>query len=168
MSTLEEQIEIGAPADAAWDQLHRIADYPRFVEGVLHASARGSHRARLDVAVDGGHREFDAFFTDRGHNRVMTWETVDEPHLRGTFALRPLDEHRTQVQVRIEYERRRWRSCSAVRRTVSRWRARSSGPSGRTWSSCATWWNTARGDRPGRARAQGSSCSAQMTLPVSV
>ncbi|GAA1108820.1 MULTISPECIES: SRPBCC family protein [Kitasatospora] len=104
MSTLEEQIEIGAPADAAWDQLHRIADYPRFVEGVLHASARGSHRARLDVAVDGGHREFDAFFTDRGHNRVMTWETVDEPHLRGTFALRPLDEHRTQVQVRIEYE----------------------------------------------------------------
>ncbi|WP_030275283.1 SRPBCC family protein [Streptomyces sp. NRRL B-24484] len=104
MSTLEEQIEIGAPAEVAWDQLHRIADYPRFVEGVLHASARGSHRARLDVAVDGGHREFDAFFTDRGHNRVMTWETVDEPHLRGTFALHPLDEHRTQVQVRIEYE----------------------------------------------------------------
>lgn len=104
MSTLEEQIDIDVPADRAWRQLHRISDYPRFVDGVLHASARGSHRAHLDVAVDGGHVEFDAFITDRGRNRVMTWQTVEEPHLRGTFALRPIDADRTRVQVRIEYE----------------------------------------------------------------
>ncbi|GJF27756.1 hypothetical protein KNE206_04560 [Kitasatospora sp. NE20-6] len=129
MSTLEEQIEVGAPADEAWRQLHRITDYPRFVDGVLHASARGGHRAHLDVAVDGGHREFDAFITDRGRNRVMTWQTLDEPHLRGTVALRALDDDRTQVQVRIEYEPseveelfgappRGFAQASAVERTV--------------------------------------------------
>ncbi|GAA5018937.1 SRPBCC family protein [Kitasatospora paranensis] len=104
MSTLEEQIEIGAPADATWEHLHRVVDYPRFVDGVLHAHARGSHRAHLDVAVDGGHREFDAYFTDLGRGRVMTWQTVDGPPLRGAIALRPLGAGRTRVQVRIEYE----------------------------------------------------------------
>jgi len=104
MRTLEEQIDVTAPVGGAWEQLHRIADYPRFVAGVTHASAHGRSHARLDVEIGGEHRTVDAELTDHGRGRVMSWQTVDGPPLRGTFALRPLDDTHTQVQLRLEYD----------------------------------------------------------------
>ncbi|MFJ5234717.1 SRPBCC family protein [Kitasatospora sp. NPDC088391] len=104
MRTLEEQIEVTAPVGAAWAHLHRVAEYPRFVGGVVRADARGRHHAHLDVEFDGGRHAVDAELTDRGRGRVMSWETRTGPPLRGTFALYPLDAGHTRVQVRVEYD----------------------------------------------------------------
>ncbi|MFD8480657.1 SRPBCC family protein [Kitasatospora sp. NPDC059673] len=104
MRTLEEQIEVTAPMGTAWSQLHRVAEYPQFVGGVVHATARGRRHADLDVEIAGERHRVDAELTDHGRGRVMSWETVDGPPLRGTFALRPLDAAHTQVQVRLEYD----------------------------------------------------------------
>ncbi|GAA4876387.1 SRPBCC family protein [Kitasatospora terrestris] len=104
MTTLEEQIDVTTPVGRTWEQLHRVADYPRFVAGLRHAAAHGRNRARLDVEIGGVRRSFVAELTDHGRGRVMTWQTVDGVHLKGTFALRPLDETHTQVQLRLEYD----------------------------------------------------------------
>ncbi|GAA1258301.1 SRPBCC family protein [Kitasatospora nipponensis] len=104
MSTLEEQIDVEVPVQVAWEQLHRIDQYPRFVDGVLHAHAHGTHRACLDIEVNGQERAFETAINDRGGNQVMTWQTLDDAHLRGTFALLPLDTGATRVQLRVEYE----------------------------------------------------------------
>jgi uncharacterized membrane protein len=104
MRTLEEQIEISAPASEAWEHLHRIDEYPQFINGVMDASALGRTRAHLNVDVAGSQQEFDAEITDRGQDRVMSWQTVEGPKLSGTFALRALDEDHTQVQIRLEYD----------------------------------------------------------------
>ncbi|MEV6315014.1 SRPBCC family protein [Streptomyces sp. NPDC051776] len=104
MSTLEEQIDIDVPAKVAWDYLHRVEDYPRFVGGVRDARTEGLHRAHL--AIDAGDRvhEVDAEILDRGQGRLMMWRTTNGAHLRGTFSVLPLGPEHTRVQVRVQYD----------------------------------------------------------------
>ncbi|MGF1426844.1 SRPBCC family protein [Kitasatospora sp. LaBMicrA B282] len=104
MSTLEEQIDIDVPAQVCWEQLHRVHRYPEFVAGLRHAHAHGNHRAHLDIEVDGRERTFETAISDHGEGQVMSWQTLDPAHLRGTFALRSLDNGSTRLQVRVEYE----------------------------------------------------------------
>lgn len=104
MSTLEEQIDIAAPVLAAWEQLHRVHEYPRFVDGVRTAQPHGRNLAHLGVEVDGTERSLDAEITDRGRGRVMAWRTLDSLRLRGAFALLPLDARHTRLQIRVEYD----------------------------------------------------------------
>ncbi|MFC5666654.1 SRPBCC family protein [Kitasatospora misakiensis] len=103
MSTLEEQIDIEAPVLAAWEQLHRVHEYPRFLGGVRSAQPHGRNLAHLGVEIAGGERDVEAEITDRGRGRVMAWRTLDDPPLHGAFALRPLDRAHTRVQIRVEY-----------------------------------------------------------------
>ncbi|GAA2835176.1 SRPBCC family protein [Kitasatospora sp. CM 4170] len=104
MSTLEEQIDVDAPVLAAWEQLHRVHDYPSFVDGVRSAHPHGRNLAHLGVEVDGVRWEVEAEITDRGRGRVMAWRTLDGPQLQGAFALLPLDRGHTRVQIRVEYD----------------------------------------------------------------
>ncbi|MFB6894166.1 SRPBCC family protein [Kitasatospora sp. NPDC056327] len=104
MSTLEEQIDIDAPVLAAWEQLHRIHEYPRFVDGVRSAQPHGRNLAHLGVEIAGSEQDVETEITDRGRGRVMAWRTLDGPPLHGAVALRPLDGTHTRVQVRIEYD----------------------------------------------------------------
>jgi uncharacterized membrane protein len=104
MSTLEEQIDIGVPMDVAWDCLHRVETYPRFLEGVREARSGGGHRAYLDVDAGGRTQEFEAEITDHGKESMMEWQTTSGPDLAGTFALLPIDREHTRVQARIEYD----------------------------------------------------------------
>ncbi|WP_151483915.1 SRPBCC family protein [Streptomyces albicerus] len=105
MSTLEEQIDIGVPIDRAWDCLHRVETYPRFLDGVRQArSEGGGHRAHLDVDAGGGAQEFEAEITDRGQESVMEWRTTSGPDLAGSFSLLPIDRDHTRVQARFEYD----------------------------------------------------------------
>ncbi|MFJ9446892.1 SRPBCC family protein [Kitasatospora sp. NPDC101235] len=104
MSTLEEQIDIAVPVLAAWEQLHRVHEYPQFVEGVRSAHPHGRNLAHLGVEIDGAERSVDAEITDRGRGRVMAWRTLDVLRLHGAFALMPLDARHTRVQIRVEYD----------------------------------------------------------------
>ncbi|MBO1417146.1 SRPBCC family protein [Streptomyces sp. FH025] len=104
MTTLEEQIDIAVPVLAAWEQLHRVREYPRFVDGVSTAHPHGRNHAHLEVRIDGAERAVDTEITDRGRGRVMSWRTLDTVHLRGTFALLPLDAGHTRLQIRVEYD----------------------------------------------------------------
>jgi uncharacterized membrane protein len=102
MSTLEEHVDVGVPVDKAWDSLHRVENYPRFVEGVREARTETGGRARLDVEAGGRAREFEAEVSDRGE-RVMEWHTTT-PELAGSFSLQSIDHNHTRVQARLEYD----------------------------------------------------------------
>lgn len=104
MTTLEEHIDLGVPADLAWDRLHRLETYPRFVHGVSEARGEGGSRAHLNVDAGGRTQEIDAEITDRDHERTMEWQTTSGPDLAGSFSLLPLDPERTRLQARIEYD----------------------------------------------------------------
>jgi len=105
MTTLEEHIDLGVPVDLAWDRLHRVETYPRFVEGVREARREGGSRAHLNVDAGGRAQEIDAEITDRDDNeRTMEWQTTSGPDLAGSFSLLPLDLEHTRLQARIEYD----------------------------------------------------------------
>ncbi|MGW4982176.1 SRPBCC family protein [Streptomyces mirabilis] len=104
MSTLEERVDVGVPIDKAWDDLHRVENYPRFVEGVREVRTEAGGRARVDVEVGGRAREFEAEISDRKGERVMEWRTTGDPELAGSFSLQPIDQNSTRVQARLEYD----------------------------------------------------------------
>ncbi|MEU2734272.1 MULTISPECIES: SRPBCC family protein [Streptomyces] len=104
MSTLEERVDVGVPIDKAWDDLHRVENYPRFVEGVREVRTEAGGRARVDVEVGGRAREFEAEISDRKGERVMEWHTTGDPELAGSFSLQPIDQNSTRVQARLEYD----------------------------------------------------------------
>jgi uncharacterized membrane protein len=104
MSTLEEQIDIGVPAEVAWECLHRVESYPSFVAGVREAHPKGNRGAHLDLDAPGEVKDCDAEITDRAQGTLMMWHTARGADLRGAFSVRPVDEKHTQVQVRVEYD----------------------------------------------------------------
>jgi uncharacterized membrane protein len=104
MSTLEEQIDIGVPIDVAWERLHRVETYPRFVDGVRGARSEDGTRTSLDVEAGGRVRQVEAEITDRAKENVMEWQTTSGPDLAGTFSLQPIDRDHTRIQARIEYD----------------------------------------------------------------
>ncbi|CAM5294059.1 SRPBCC family protein [Streptomyces aurantiogriseus] len=104
MSTLEEHVDVGVPIDEAWAGLHRVGDYPRFVEGVREARTEAGGRTRLDVEAGGRVRELEAEVSDRRGERVMEWHTTGAPELLGSFSLQPIDQNNTRVQARLEYD----------------------------------------------------------------
>ncbi|GHI02616.1 cyclase [Streptomyces cellostaticus] len=104
MSTLEEHVDVSVTLDRAWDSLHQVEDYARFVAGVRDARTEGGGRAHLNVEAGGRTRELDAEVLDRTGERVMEWRTTGAPELRGSFSLQPIDQSHTRVQARLEYD----------------------------------------------------------------
>lgn len=104
MSTLEEHVDVGVPIDRAWDALHRIENYPRFLAGVRGARTETGGRARLDVEAGERAREVEAEVSDRAGERVLEWRTTGDPRLAGSFSLLAVDQGNTRVQARVEYD----------------------------------------------------------------
>ncbi|MFE9168201.1 SRPBCC family protein [Streptomyces kebangsaanensis] len=104
MSRLQEHIDVNAPAQKVWDQLHRIEEYSSFMDGVRRASAHGGDRARLDVRTSGGEQALEAVLSDRADEQTIAWQTQGSPELQGTLSVRSLDNDHSQVQVRMEYD----------------------------------------------------------------
>jgi uncharacterized membrane protein len=104
MSTLEQHVDVGVPIDKAWDSLHRVENYSRFVDGVRDAHAEAEGHAHLDVEAGGRARAFEAEVSDRQGERVMEWHTMGTPELTGSFSLQPIDRYHTRVQARLEYD----------------------------------------------------------------
>ncbi|MFD4976609.1 SRPBCC family protein [Streptomyces sp. NPDC058424] len=104
MSTLEEHIDVGVPIDSAWDSLHRVENYPRFMDGVRDARAEADGRAQLDIEAGGKPRQMEAEVSDRPGDRVMEWHTTGAPELKCSLTLQPIDQGNTRVQARLEYD----------------------------------------------------------------
>ncbi|MGW7524619.1 SRPBCC family protein [Streptomyces sp. NPDC054783] len=103
MSTLELHVDVDVPVDRAWETLHRVENYPRFVQGVRGARTEAGGRAHLEVETGGPAREVEAEVTDRGEH-VMEWLTTSAPELTGSFSVQPIDKNHTRIQARLEYD----------------------------------------------------------------
>ena len=103
MSTLELHVDVDVPVDRAWETLHRVENYPRFVDGVRGARTEAGGRAHLEVETAGRAREIEAEVTDRGEH-VMEWLTTSAPELTGSFSVQPIDQNHTRIQARLEYD----------------------------------------------------------------
>ncbi|MFH9981911.1 SRPBCC family protein [Streptomyces sp. NPDC017179] len=104
MSTLEEHIDVGVPIDSAWDSLHRVENYPRFMDGVRDARAESGGRAQLDIEAGGRARQMEMKASDRAGDRVLQWHTTESPQMSCSITLHPIDQGNTRIQARLEYD----------------------------------------------------------------
>ncbi|MEV0693090.1 SRPBCC family protein [Streptomyces sp. NPDC050388] len=104
VSTLQQHVDVEVPIGEAWDSLHRVENYPRFVDGLRDARTEAEGRTHLGVEAGGRSREFEAEVSDHEGEHVMEWHTTGAPDLTGSFSLQSIDENRTRVQARLEYE----------------------------------------------------------------
>ncbi|MQY38319.1 hypothetical protein SRB17_63320 [Streptomyces sp. RB17] len=103
MSTLELHVDVDVPVDRAWETLHRVENYPSFVDGVRGARTEAGGRAHLEVEASGRPREVEAEVTDRGEH-VMEWLTTSAPEMTGSFSVQPIDQNHTRIQARLDYD----------------------------------------------------------------
>lgn len=104
MSRIQEHIDVNAPAQTVWDQLHRVKEYPSFMNGVQHAHTHDAGHVHLDVQTGGGEQAFEAVLSDRSDDQIMAWQTQGVPEMQGSLSVSSLDKDHSQVQVRMEYD----------------------------------------------------------------
>ncbi|GAA3371941.1 hypothetical protein GCM10020367_24800 [Streptomyces sannanensis] len=104
MPRLEEHVDISAPSDAVWEHLHKVEEYPQFVDGVREARRESSARVHMDVDTRGRAKGIDCSTEDIGSQETMAWKTTSTPHLSGSFSVTPLDAEHTRVKARVEYD----------------------------------------------------------------
>ncbi|MEU3345062.1 SRPBCC family protein [Streptomyces sp. NPDC006700] len=104
MSTLEEHIDVGVSLDSVWDSLHRVENYPRFMDGVRDARAESGGRAQLDIEAGGRTRQMEMKTSDRTGDRVLEWHTTESPKMSCSLTLHPIDRGSTRIQARLEYD----------------------------------------------------------------
>jgi uncharacterized membrane protein len=103
VTTLQESIDVNAPAEAVWAQLHKMDSYPQFIDGVQSVKKRGNDQAALQVKANGHSQKCDTEIVDGRRHEQMTFRIKNTPRMGGTIELRPMGD-RTTMQVRLEYD----------------------------------------------------------------
>ena len=102
MARIQQSIDVGVPAHAAYQQLIRFEDYPRFMQEVdtvqridnlhLHWSANMSLRTL----------EWDAEITDQQPDRCIAWRNIGGPIDAERIELQPLGPSKSRVTMTME------------------------------------------------------------------
>ncbi|WP_292932785.1 SRPBCC family protein [Noviherbaspirillum sp.] len=104
MTRIQQSIEVGVPLHAAYHQLTRFEDYPRFVQDVdtvrqlddthLHWSSKLSYQTM----------EWDAEITEQQPDRCIAWRNTSGPTNAGRLELQAVGADKARVTLTMECE----------------------------------------------------------------
>lgn len=104
MSTIEQSIEVDVPVRTAYNQWTQFEEFPQFMEGVERVEQRTDTMTHWVTKIAGVSREFDAQIVEQEPDRVVRWRSVDGPQNEGTVRFEPVDEKRTRVSLRLDFD----------------------------------------------------------------
>ncbi|MFC7583038.1 SRPBCC family protein [Nonomuraea antimicrobica] len=81
-----------------------VRELPRFMEGVESVERLGGTRTAWVAEIAGVRREFEAEITERRPDECVAWRSVGGPHHAGTVTFHRIDDDRTRVTLRMEYD----------------------------------------------------------------
>src|SRR5690349_16891425 len=104
MATVEKSIEVNVPVTTAYNQWTQFEEFPKFMENV--ESVRQTDDTHLHwVAEYGGQRhEWDAEIVEQVPDERIAWQGDGDVQQSGIVMFEPLDDARTKVTVRIDWE----------------------------------------------------------------
>lgn len=102
MSTVRGSIDVAVPSGVAYEELSHLENYPHFMAGVTDVTPLSPTTAHMVMELAGNRTEFDAcVITDRP-GEMLSWETIDGPHLSETVRFERLSESTTRVIAELQ------------------------------------------------------------------
>ena len=104
MATVQESIEVNVPLSQAYNQWTQFEDFPQFMSGVDSVRQIDDTTVHFQTSIAGVKREYDARIALQEPDRLVTWESLDEPRNAGTVRFEPLGADQTKVTVELTWE----------------------------------------------------------------
>lgn len=104
MTRLEKSVDVGVPAQRAFEQLTRYEDYPRFMEGVREVQPIDATHLHWRCMENGEQREWDSEITAQVPDELLAWRNMNDHQNIGQVRLEPLADDQTRLSLSMEYE----------------------------------------------------------------
>jgi uncharacterized membrane protein len=104
VATVQESIVVDVPVQKAYNQWTQFEEFPRFMEGVESVTQLSDTRLRWHAEVGGERREWMAEIVEQVPDRRIAWRAIGNEGPHGVVEFHPVDESRTEVTVRMEYD----------------------------------------------------------------
>uniref|UniRef100_A0A7L6BAE9 SRPBCC family protein n=1 Tax=Micromonospora robiginosa TaxID=2749844 RepID=A0A7L6BAE9_9ACTN len=101
---VEKSIDVDVPVSTAYNQWTQFEDFPRFMGGVREVRQLDDRRMHWVAEIAGVQREWDATIVEQVPDRTVAWAATAGTPNAGMVRFAPIDAHRTQVQLLLEYE----------------------------------------------------------------
>jgi uncharacterized membrane protein len=104
MSAVEKSVEVEAPVSAVYNQWTQFEEFPRFMEGVKEIRQLDDKHLHWHAEIFGADVEWDAVIMEQLLEHHIAWRSISGPHNTGTVYFEPIDNNRTRITLRMEYE----------------------------------------------------------------
>jgi uncharacterized membrane protein len=105
MRTIEQDIDIDAPVDVAYQQWTQFEDFPRFMKNVTQVRQLDDTRLLWTAEIGGREHTWEAKIIEQQPNQRISWRATEGLMNGGTVDFRPENGgDRTHVHVHMEYE----------------------------------------------------------------
>lgn len=102
MARIEQSIEVNVPVHAAYTQLARFEEYPRFMEDLEEVRQLDNTHLHCKSKAGNAHLEWDAEITQQVPDRHIAWRNTTEPKYEGRLELQPAGQDKTRITLTIE------------------------------------------------------------------
>lgn len=104
MATIQQFIELDVPAQTAYDQWTHYESLPEFMKNVKEVRRIDDTHLHWIAEFGGRHHEWDAEIDRETPGRSVAWHSSEGERNQGYVWFLPVDEHRSRVMVKLEYD----------------------------------------------------------------
>ena len=104
MASVEQSIEVNVPVSTAYNQWTQFEEFPQFMDGVDEVKQLDDTHLHWVVSFGGKRDEVDAEITEQRPDERIAWRTTDGKTHEGVVTFQRLDDARTQLSVRMDWE----------------------------------------------------------------
>src|SRR3984893_13136354 len=104
MSTIEESIDVNAPASKVYNQWTQFEEFPRFMVGVLEVRQLDDKRLHWRTNIGGKVKDFIAEITEQLPDQRIAWRSRSGSSHVGVVTFHALNDWQTRIMIQMEYE----------------------------------------------------------------
>lgn len=102
--TITEEIEVGIPVWAAYNQWTQFQDFPKFAEGVENVEQKNDEKLTWKAGIFLAHRTWESTIIDQVPDELIVWRSKgDKGYIDGTVTFHEIAANLTKILMVLEY-----------------------------------------------------------------